>query len=424
MKKKAVVLGLGLSGISACSYLLKKGFSIIACDDNPKKILPDTLSGDIVQFSTQDAIKNLHDAQLVCTSPGILPSHPLLVEAAKRNIDTVVDIELALRSRKGTIVGITGSNGKTTVTSLVTHILKECGKDAKAVGNIEIPILDDMDHDILVVEMSSFQLKRCSTPALTSAVVLNITPNHLNYHPSFEDYQNAKMHIQELLLPAGTFYIHENLFSQEAFTFGFKEKAAISSNGKSTIRFEQEEIELPKSLQGVFTHDVLNFLAAYAICRDLHVSPERCVQAYSTFQKPPHRIQYLKKHQGVQYIDDSKATSVDAVMKALESVPGPIVLIAGGVHKGEAYHQWKEFQHKIKSIIAIGEAAPLIEKDLSKYVAFTLCKNLEDAVQHAAKVAKGGESVLLSPGCSSYDMYNNYKERGEHFQKLVNLLCP
>jgi UDP-N-acetylmuramoylalanine--D-glutamate ligase len=420
---RAVVFGLGISGISACSYLLRQGYSVIACDDNPAKTLPETIAGCMVRASSSDVMQMLakEKISLFCTSPGIPPTNPLLTLAASLGIDIVVDVELAFRSCNKLCLGITGSNGKTTVTSLVEHILQENGKDAKAVGNIEVPILDAMHHDILVVELSSFQLKRIKTAALSGACVLNITPNHLNVHPTFEDYFEAKMHIKDLV-KTESMYVHESLSAHATRTYGYTEEAHVYSNGNEIVRFGKKEIVLPKPLQGIFTHDVANFLAAYALCRDVGISPEGCVSAFDSFQKPPHRIQFISTIRGVSYYDDSKATSIDAVMKALEAVPGPILLIAGGVHKGEAYTEWLSMKNKIHAIFAIGQAANLIQDDLGKEIPVTCCTNLEDATLSAVAVAKGGESVLLSPGCSSYDMYNNYKERGVHFQQIVRRL--
>jgi UDP-N-acetylmuramoylalanine--D-glutamate ligase len=166
-----------------------------------------------------------------------------------------------------------------------------------------------------------------------------------------------------------------------------------------------------------------NFLAAYALARDFGISPNACVEAFLSFQKPPHRIQFVRSVNDVSYYDDSKGTNIDAVERAVESLPQDILLIAGGVHKGESYTSWiTAFNGRVKKIFVIGEAAPLMEQDLSIAIPVERHATLDDAVHAAAKIAKPGSSVLLSPGCSSYDMFKNYKERGEKFQQLVKEL--
>lgn len=441
----AVVLGLGVSGISTIKFLKKLGYVILATDDKldlaVEKLEVKALAHEDLHFiSPQEAIKKIESYpqsfSFVISSPGVKPSHPLLLACKKVGLSYFGDIELAFRTlvkHNIPILGITGTNGKTTVTSLVQHMLVQAGHHAKACGNIGDPLLDEIDSaasqkNPLVLELSSFQLETARAKALTSAIVLNITADHLDHHKSMCEYAEMKLQIGRCLRPGSCLYLHEKVFLEypfeekgiSVFSYGFNKERDIYSDGKSVIRFQEKEIDLPDILQRIFSHDVENFLAAYAQARDFGVSPEACVQAFLTFKKPPHRIQFVREVEGIKFYDDSKGTNIDAVIRAVEAIPEKIILIAGGVHKGASYLAWREvFQNKVKAIFAIGEAAPIIQKDLSQDFPVTPCKTLEDAIISSKAFAKRGETVLLSPGCSSFDMFKNYKERGEKFQALV-----
>ena len=443
--EKVVVLGLGMSGLSACRFLLKKGYFILACDDKleaakQKKEAAFLLEESHVALVSKDeCLTQLETIAFLVTSPGIFPTHPVLEQAKKLNVSIIGDVELALRelsSLPPPMIGITGTNGKTTVTLLTQAMLQCQGYQTRAAGNIGLALLDEVEavqreksSNPLVVELSSFQLETMSTKLFQVGVVLNVTPDHLDYHGNMQEYLRAKMRLAGCIKEkeqGGILFVHEKVpveKSPQIKRYGFSISSDVHTDGVSVIRYKEKEIELPEILQSLFSHDVENFLAAYALARELGVSPQSCVDAFCMFTKPPHRIQFVKEVAGVKYYDDSKGTNLDAVIRAVDSIPTKIVLIAGGVHKGEAYTSWlSAFHDKVQQVFAIGEAAPLIEKDLAPKIPVKLCKTLDEAVAEASKIAREGQTVLLSPGCSSFDMFKSYKERGEKFCQLVESL--
>lgn len=442
----AVILGLGVTGVSTAKYLAKKGFCLWLTDDGLQNAL---LRSEVVALQDVAGVEFLEPMALqercvrypyaisfLVASPGIPLSHPLLALSRTLGIDVFCDIELGLREvQRSTLplIGITGTNGKTTTTMLVDHMLSAAGHNPQAVGNIGRPFLDEVElakkeMRPLIVELSSFQLETMKTQALRSAAILNITPNHLNHHSSMEDYATQKKRIGSCLRPQGALFVHERVFQEQSFDgytgplfqYGFSEASHIRSDGTNIIHFGKNEGRLPATLQGLFSHDVENFLAAYALARNFGIEPEICIEAFISFKKPPHRIQFVRELDGIKFYDDSKGTNIDAVVRAVESIDGKIILIAGGVHKGESYSAWiSPFKERVKMVFAIGQAASLISQDLSAILPVEIVPTLEEAILFSHKIAKSGETVLLSPGCSSFDMFKSYKERGERFQAAV-----
>ena len=308
--------------------------------------------------------------------PGVPRTHPLYIEAIKRGIEVIGEVELACRYLKGQVVGVTGTNGKTTVTLLIEHILRHAGKDVVLLGNGGVPITsEDASAKIVVLELSSFQLETMVTPVLDAAAVLNITSDHLDRYDGMEEYAKAKMHIRRCLKPDGKLYVEENTLKQWGYLLeGFP----------------------CFSIAGQKTHDEENFMFAAAICQQLGIDYETIVRAYSIINKPPHRIEFVEKINGVSYYDDSKGTNLDAVIRCIQSLPSSIILIAGGVHKGAPYTSWIEpFRGKVKMIMTIGQAAPLIESDLQSHFPIRECRDLADAVETAQKVSIPGDSIGL-----------------------------
>lgn len=426
--KKIMVFGLGVSGLSVCRHLTRKGIDFVATDDkmNIAEIAPFTSH----LKSVQECMEMLSAAFTIIVSPGIPKSHPLLALALEMGVEVIGEVELAAREIKAPkmVIGVTGTNGKTTVTMLLNHILTIAGHSSLAVGNIGTPLLDVVEEaGPFVVEVSSYQLETMSTEVFHSGVILNVTPDHLDHHGSIEAYTEAKMRLLGCLKKdrKHSFYVHESVAPKNARSYGFKKTSDVWSDGTYIYRFGERESELPDIFKGIFSHDVENFIGAYAVARDCDVPAKVCVEAYSSFIKPPHRIQFVRTVDGVSYYDDSKGTNVDAVVRAVESLPGngKIILVAGGVHKGESYASWNcRFQGRVQHVFAIGAAAPLIEADLRAEVPVSIESTLERAVHSAREIAKTGDNVLLSPGCSSFDMFKNYKERGEKFQAVVQSL--
>lgn len=440
--KKVLVIGLGISGRSAVQFLLRRNAIVTGIDGN----LDLLKNNQELQLLSKKGLTKLHESEcvnvenfdLIVVSPGILESHPIYKKAREAKVEVIGEVELACRFIKGTFLGITGTNGKTTVTLLVTHVLNQSGKLAYALGNSGIALTSEdaeaaiAENAIIVAELSSYQLDTMNSRVIDAAVLLNITPDHLDRYHNMENYAKSKWHIGDCIKSNGVFYAEEKSWQEfgylpkniEPKLYGYS-NCAISTDLNSLIVDGKIVGPLPDSCKIKQNHDLENLMAAYALCQYVGVTVEQFLSAFATFKKPAHRIEYVTTVSGVSYYDDSKGTNLDAVIRAVNSLPGNIVLIAGGVDKGAAYTPWiNAFAHKVKCICAIGQAATKISKDISHAIPVVLFQNLEDAVEHAASLAKSGETVLLSPGCSSFDMFKDYAHRGEEFQRIVKQLEP
>lgn len=419
--KSVAVIGLGKSGVSAAHFLVKQGYSVWVTDDKQ------TNGPEGMGFlPPHQMAARIADYQFVVISPGVPMSHPVAVAAKGCGLEVFCDVELAFRqiqSKDLAMIGITGSNGKTTTTSLTCHLLNSCNKPAKPVGNIGNPILSEIESpaSTLVAELSSFQLETMSTAVLDAACILNITPNHLDRHGTMEEYTRAKYRIGACVKPGGQLWVQKACGGYgKGYYFGFDAACELYTDGVGVYRFGKKESCLPELLQHSRSHNVENYLAAYSLARLLGADPERCMEAYATFIKPRHRLEYVRTYNGIMFYDDSKATSVDAVLRAVESLTCPIVLIAGGVHKGYPYTSWrKAFKDKVKACVLIGQAADIIEQDLQNCVPIIRAQSLDEAVIKAMSQSRIGDAVLLSPGCASYDMFRSFEERGNKFQEIV-----
>lgn len=426
--KKVLVLGMGLSGVSAAKFLLSKGAIVYGYDQNVS--LVKALSGLIVADEGLD----LQGFDLVVVSPGISPKEKFYAKALKLGIEVIGEIELGARYLNNPCIGITGTNGKTTVTLLVEHVLKCAGKKAFAVGNVGKPLtaylLENPDNnDILVIELSSYQIETLSCKILDAAVILNITPDHLDRYLNINDYAKAKIKIMHCL-KVSNLLVHEACFNEFKDVFQGTDVQRFGCDLLNDLYTDLEnvyfngkfEYKLPVSMKGNFSYEIENMMAAFALVRNF-VTPVQFLEGYLSFKKPPHRLEFVKQVNLVTYYDDSKGTNIDAVMKAVACLKNPIYLIAGGVDKGASYRPWIDvFNGKVKAVFAIGQAANKIKNELFPDIEVEIVETLEMAVKKAASVAVSGDSVLLSPGCSSFDMFKDYKDRGNAFKRCVNLL--
>lgn len=438
--KHVLVIGLGLSGQSAAHFLLDRGAKVMAVDrkadileQQPEAAILKS-KGMALTFDHKLTGKDVSQFDLIVVSPGVPQTHPLCLAARQFAIPIIGEIELACRGLINPVLGITGTNGKTTVTMLVTHVLNHCGHTARALGNVGVPLAQELSQvkpeDVLVLELSSYQLETFSQPVLNGGVILNITPDHLDRYIHMDAYAEAKCQIAKALKPGAFLYVTAEVFEsykhylpEHVKQYGYLSQQFIFTDGRHLYRDGAIECELPAQYQGKRSHDVENFLAAYALCRDCGIDPQDFCRAFQSFKKPPHRIEFVLEKDGAKYYDDSKGTNLDAVMRAVQSLQGPIVLIAGGVDKGAPYTPWLDsFANRVKCICAIGQAASKIYAQLSHQVPVKLFENLEDAVHYAAQIAKSGDNVLLSPGCASFDMFRDYAHRGEEFQRIVRAL--
>lgn len=431
-----VILGLGVSGRSAAAFLLDQGeVPLIGIDQNR------SLFGDAAVLALQDRGMRLqgeeepldwNSIKRVILSPGIPPDHSLVLRARQHQIPCTGEIALGCCYVQHPLIGITGTNGKTTVTLLIRHLLNSAGKRARAVGNVGVPLTQELsslqEGEQWVVELSSYQIETLDVPCLSSAVVLNITPDHLDRYACMQEYAAAKCRIARALKAGSDWYMEETTWKthqeyvpgKKPRLYGYAADCEVYTDLSDLFFLGRKETPLPQNLKGKRSHDLENFLAAYALCRDRGLSPEEIMEGWKSFKKPAHRLEFVGEWDGIRYYDDSKGTNIDAVVRAVEALPHPILLIAGGVDKGFPYSFWiPHFKNRVKSIYAIGQSAALIEAQLRDDFSVVRCSDLSAAVRAAAQDAVKGDAVLLSPGCSSYDMFKNYAHRGEEFQRIV-----
>jgi UDP-N-acetylmuramoylalanine--D-glutamate ligase len=427
---KTVVLGLGVSGSSACEFLLSQGKEVIGVDRN--RAAADRLIKRGIQFCEEGDSLDFACVDQVVVSPGISPSHPFYAGALARGVPVVGEAQLALPFLKKPLVAVTGTNGKTTVTLLAEHVLNTAGIKARSLGNVGMALcsylLNPGDEEAFVVELSSYQLETMTTPVFDAGLILNVTPDHLDRYKTLEDYARAKCRLQALVKTKEHFFVQDKvcaeypglLSSARAFGVGSGSNCPIWTDGSSIVEGDKVVCILPLRYRGDARHLIENRLAAWLLCRPFGIRQEQFIEALETFKIPPHRIEWVAELGGVSYYDDSKGTNVDAVIQAVSSMPGPVVLIAGGVDKGSSYHVWLEpFKDRVKHIITLGQAAPKMVQELAPFFSVTHVESLEAAVERAAQIATKGDCVLLSPGCSSFDMFRDYAHRGETFQMYV-----
>ncbi|MFA6501974.1 MAG: Mur ligase family protein, partial [Parachlamydiales bacterium] len=337
------------------------------------------------------------DIEKIIVSPGISPNHEIISEAIKRNIEVIGEIELGVLYLKNRCIGITGTNGKTTLTKLLAHIFNNNNKVAYALGNVGTPLTSYIDKfgrdDIIVLELSSFQLETMKTKFLDAAVIINITPDHLDRYPSFKEYGIAKLNIINCLKDDKKLYTTKKII-----------KNYLSDNNKNEIKQVTEESEN----------------IAIKICLDFGIQKKDILNSIKTFQKDKHRIEFVREIKGISFYNDSKATNVHSVIFAVKKFKKPIILIAGGVDKGFTYKVWKRsFKNKVKTVLAIGQSREKIKNELKGFDVL-LCDSLKSAIDKAYALAQRNDNILFSPGCSSFDMFKNYEHRGDEFKKIVN----
>lgn len=395
MEKLPLILGLGASGRSVARCLKQ-----CAAYDAKGEALASDPEIQLLQkegLSLLSSVETLAPFSELIVSPGFPLNHPLLAE--KGQLPLVGEAEFALsrlsKRKDKRMVAVTGSNGKTTTVLLTAHVLSSAGFSARAVGNVGKPLsdllLEPEKEEILVVELSSFQLEALFAQVFEAAAVLNITENHLDRHGSFEEYARIKLSLEKRVLPLGAFYLSE--------------QAAHASRASCGLCFGGEN---------------QNEEAAFLLCKHFGVSKETFQKALVTFVRPAHRIERVAEIDGVQYYNDSKATSVAAVIHAVGAFSRPLLLLVGGVHKGGSYAPWRTaFAGKVKALFGFGPAAVLMREELSDLFPFALCASLEEALEKAKQEAVRGDVVLLSPGGSSYDAFASYIHRGEEFVKRV-----
>ncbi len=439
VKRRVLVLGLGASGRSAANFLMRRGWDIVGVDRNAhtlRELAPALPWYALVsEEDAAGATAHLKPCALLVSSPGIDGGHFLHLRAAEWGIPRTGELELGVQGiveegGEHAIVWITGTNGKTTVVSWLEHILRRSSRDVLAAGNIGVPLtscIEKAREKIIVVEISSFQLETMSRNLFDGAALLNITPNHLDRHATWEEYVELKCKLQSLLKNPTHLLISQTV--EEGFssrltrpfqTFGTGPSASVEFC-KGWVRIDAQRANVSEIVGNRWTFEAGNLCAALGLAATLGLTIHEACRAAGGFKKPKHRLEWVRQEQGVDYYDDSKATSPDAVIQAVNLLGAPILLIAGGVHKGASYEPWiAAFAKRVKCILAIGEAAALIEHDVGSAIAVTRCTNLQDAVRSACALAVSGDKVVLSPGCSSFDMFENYQRRGQAFIEALS----
>jgi UDP-N-acetylmuramoylalanine--D-glutamate ligase len=443
--KKILVIGLARTGVATSLFCAKHGATVTAVDKRGDRELSDVAAQlralGIKVILGETPGEDVFQQELVIPSPGVPANGPLLQSIRLRKIPIWSEIELADRFLNGRLIGITGSNGKTTTTSLIDHILKNSGFNTLLAGNIGTPLIDVVekttDQTVTVAELSSFQLELIETFRPNISVFLNLTPDHLDRHGSMEAYAAAKARIFENQTvadfaivnaddPASTPYAptkpkvfwfsRKQRVAQGAFLRG--EEIIFRRDGEEVIILKQSDIPLPGA------HNLENVLAAVAATCLAGALPAQIAKAVRSFAGVEHRLEFVAEHNGVRYYNDSKATNVDATLKALDAFPGRILIILGGKDKGSDYSVLKTpLREKAILALLIGTAAQKIESQITDSVAMERAGTLERAVEVASHTAHSGDIVLLAPACASFDQFENYEHRGRVFKQLVRELA-
>jgi UDP-N-acetylmuramoylalanine--D-glutamate ligase len=445
--KKVLVVGLGKSGLAAALFLRRRGALVTVSDvrsaEALAKEIPALIEAGIMVESGGHGLLTFRRQDLIVVSPGVPLDTPELAQVKHFGLPVIGELELAARFLKGHTLAVTGSNGKTTTTTLLGEILKAGGLPTLVGGNIGLPVValidDSTDDTWSVLEVSSFQLETTVQFHPEIAVILNITPDHLDRHGSFENYCAAKERIfaaqtaeDFLVLNADNTPCAAAAARSAAKVYWFSiehpvPQGAWLEQGSVVYRAaEDAPTEHVMPLRGISlkgAHNIENVLAAVVAARLAGVPAEVIRGAVESFQAVEHRLEYVVTHNGVQYYNDSKATNVDATAKAIAAFSGGIHLILGGKDKNSDYTLLSDLlRERVNAVYTIGSAAAKIESHLRGVVSIYSCETLDKAVASAAAAARPGEVVLLAPACSSFDQFENYEQRGKVFKQLVKEL--
>ncbi|MGP8174193.1 MAG: UDP-N-acetylmuramoyl-L-alanine--D-glutamate ligase [Terracidiphilus sp.] len=442
--KKVLVVGLGKSGLAAALFLRRRGAQVTVSDirsaEALAKEIPALIEEGIMVETGGHGLLTFRRQDLIVVSPGVPLDTPELAQVRSFGLPVIGELELAARFLKGRMLAITGSNGKTTTTALVGEILSKAGIPSLVGGNIGVPVValidSSTDETWSVLEVSSFQLETTDQFHPAIAVILNITPDHLDRHGSFENYCAAKERIfarqtaeDFLVLNADNERVAEAAARAPAMVYWFSiehtvEQGAWLDNGYVVYRPAKgaaTEQVMPLSeipLKGA--HNVENVLAAVVAARLAGATADSIRQAIESFQAVEHRLEFVARIDGVEYYNDSKATNVDATAKAVAAFDSGIHLILGGKDKGSPYTVLAPLlRERVRAVYTIGSAAAKIESELRGVVSIHSCVTLDNAVGAAAAAARPGEVVLLAPACASFDQFESYEHRGRVFKELV-----
>jgi len=444
--KRVLVVGLGKSGVASALFLKDRGALVTVSDtkspDQLGEEIPLLLDHGIAVETGGHGERTFRGQDLIVVSPGVPVDAPTLVQARASGEPVIGEIELAAQYLPGPIVAITGSNGKTTTTSLAGDIITAGGFPTLVGGNIGTPAISLVERatseTVVVLEISSFQLETIQTFRPKVAVVLNITPDHLDRHRTFQTYVDAKARIFENQQPSDYAVLNEDdptcltlgdrTYAQ-VFWFSRKKevkRGAYLRDGQILFRdgTGQRQIMPVSEISLKGAHNVENVLAAICTGALMGVPPDQIRTAVRDFKAVEHRLEYVATIKGVEYYDDSKATNVDATIKALESFPANIHLILGGKDKGSDYTVLNDLlRQRVKRVYTIGAAAEKIESHIKGAAEIVHAETLDNAIRRASAVAQPGDIVLLAPACASFDQFQSYNHRGRVFKDAVKDLA-
>jgi UDP-N-acetylmuramoylalanine--D-glutamate ligase len=438
-----VVVGLGRSGLAAARLAASRGARVAVTDLQPSTALGD-LPGRAREVGAQlylgsHPLNLVDEADLLVVSPGVPPGIELLQEARRRGIPIWGEVELAARFCHGRMIGITGSNGKSTVTSMIGHVLRGAGIPGGTGGNLDTPLADllvlDAEEAVHAVELSSFQLESVEALQPDVAVIVNLSPDHLDRHPSYDDYARAKARLLDVQSESGFSILNADDPESERFHDHVRGKLHLFSTrravtlgacmdaGRLTLRGAggQTELLAAADLPLPGEHNVSNALAAALACHLVGCPAGEIGRGLSTFRALPHRLERVRVRNGVTFYNDSKATNPASTARALSAFePGRVYLIVGGKEKGA---DWSELVRLLpryaKRVLLVGNTMDELRGRLEGTVPLIECGTVASAVESAAGDAAHGDVVLLSPACASFDQYRNFEERGDDFRRAV-----
>ena len=443
--KNISIIGAARSGVGAAKLAKKLGAIPFVSDLSPKEKIIDAvnqLNNENIDFEFGGHSDRVYESSLMIVSPGVPNDSQVLQNARAKNLKLISEVEFAYHYCKGNIIAITGTNGKTTTTSLCGHVFNHCGYKTHVAGNIGLAfseiVLDVKEGEFVSLEVSSFQLDLIEHFKPAAAMILNITPDHLNrYENSIEKYAKSKQNIYKnqdskdfLILNKDSKEVNKNLTDHKSKTYYFSlnkeqrngcyltgDDVIFKIDDNETFRCSRNDINIPGE------HNLANAMSVICAAKSFNLNSDCIIEGLRTFQSVEHRLELVRQIDGVKYINDSKATNVDSVWYALKSFDEPILLILGGQDKGNDYNQIKDLVlEKVKKIYAIGSSAEKVFNFFHHDVKVEIENSLEDAVKSASRETISGDVVLLSPACASFDMFNNYEHRGKVFKEAVNNL--
>ncbi|MFQ5643132.1 MAG: UDP-N-acetylmuramoyl-L-alanine--D-glutamate ligase [Thiogranum sp.] len=436
---RTLIVGLGATGLSCARFLQRRGVEVAVIDSREQ---PPALADlqrelpDVALFTGGFDAGVFGRAERILVSPGVSLREPLLVAAQQRGVEVIGDIELFARSVQAPVIAITGSNGKSTVTTLLGAMAQQAGIDVRVGGNLGTPALDLIgarEPDLYVLELSSFQLETVHSLRCRAATVLNISPDHLDRYDSISAYARAK---QRVFAGADVQIVNRDDAAALALAsgkapivgFGLGEPAAqdfgLLETADGCWLAKGDEKWMPaSSVRMPGRHNLANALAALALGDALGVPRAAMLQVLREFRGLPHRTQWVASHAGVSWFNDSKATNIGAALAAVHGFDGPLVLLAGGQGKGADFSELAAgLDARVRAVVLLGEAADEIETALQGRITTQRASDMFDAVRRAAALAAPGDTVLLSPACASFDMFSDYRQRGELFMQAVQEL--